>query len=212
MLPISGVLDILCPRCGERATFDEAFEFLTRRSPIDPATVAGLHRWGGWYVREKYPSIMPWVAPSGSDQFLYAGPEKLTEGFRLRDQGVVRCSRCHLVSPHVLRWPRDAYFQWNVRGQRLWAFDAENARVLLHYIESVQRAPARYHGYRRSLERLPAVVLSAKNRSEVVRKIRASLEAAGEQSHTPSSLAIPHSDQPRTQPKPGARAGARDGD
>jgi hypothetical protein len=180
MLPRDGSLEIRCPRCGGRAAFDEPFQFVSARAAHAPPE-QGI-RWGGWYVREKYPSVLRWKAPRGSHQFLSTGPQRSTGGYRLWHRGVVRCRECHLVAVHVLRWPGDAYFQWNVRGTRLWALDANHARVLLHYIESTLRDPARYPGYQRSLRELPAAILAARSRDVIAKKIRATLQASGESS------------------------------
>lgn len=184
------VLDVRCPRCGGRATFDEPFAFVSARK-VDPADADGLHRWGGWYVREKYPSVLPWRAPRGSSQFLSTGLRAESGAHRLRHRGVVRCAECHLVAVHVLRWPADAYFQWDVRGTRLWAADARHAQVLLHYLESLRRDPGRYPGYGRSLRELPATILAARNRTRIARRIRDALHAAGEQPDAQSWLAPP---------------------
>lgn len=59
---LGSVLDVRCPRCGGRATFDEPFDIVSTRK-VDPADAEGLHPWGGWDVREKYPSVLPWRAP-----------------------------------------------------------------------------------------------------------------------------------------------------
>jgi len=179
VLPLDVVPEVRCPRCGGRACFDEAFRFLSRRT-VDPAHPEPVHRWGGWLVQEKYPSVMSWKAPRGSGQFLYLGCTQLPDGFRLRHRGVVRCGECHRVAAHVLRWPDDAFFQWDVRGTRLWALNAEHARALLQYVGSARRDPARYPDFRHSLRKLPAVVLAAKNRDLVVRKIRRTLDEVGE--------------------------------
>lgn len=165
------MLDVRCPRCGGRATFDEPFEFLAERT-VRASGAEGLHRWGGWYVREKYPSVLRWKPPRSGDQFLAMGAPRATGGYRLRHRGVVRCSACHHVGVHVLRWPQDAWFQWDVRGTRLWALDEAHARVLLAYVESLLRDPWHHPGYRRSLQRLPAVILAARNRALVAKKIR----------------------------------------
>lgn len=171
-------LEIRCPRCEGRAWFEEAFEFLAGRRVEEGAE--RLHRWGGWLVRERYPSVMGWKAPSGSEQHLYHGRASLAGGFRLMHRGVVRCTACHHVGVHVLRWPGDAWFRWNVRGTPLWAWDVEHARVLWAYIDSLRREPWRYPRYHASLRKLPSVVLAARNRSLVAGKISASLRAAGE--------------------------------
>jgi hypothetical protein len=179
MLPRDGSLEIRCPRCGGRAAFDEPFQFISGRAAAG-LPLEEMKRWGGWYVREKYPSLLRWKAPRGPEQYLTTGRDRLGGGYRLWHRGVVRCRACHLVAVHVLGWPGDAYFQWNVRGTRLWALDASHARVLLHYIESTLRDPARYPGYQRSLRKLPATILAARSRDVVARKIRATLQASGE--------------------------------
>jgi hypothetical protein len=171
-------LEIRCPRCAGRAGFEEAFEFISARTR--GAAEEGLHRWGGWLVRERYPSVMRWKAPAGPDQYLYRGRDRLSGGYRLMHRGVVRCTACHHVGVHRLRWPADAWFRWTVRGTPLWAWDAEHARVLLAYVENLRREPRRHPRYRGSLQKLPAVVLAARNRTLVAGKIRASLQAAGE--------------------------------
>ena len=171
MFLIHGTLDVRCPRCGGRAAWSEPFEFRGVRGTEDRGE-AGWHRWGGWWVRERYPSILRWKPPRGSDQFLTTGSTAHTGGHRLRHRGVVRCGACHLVAAHVLHWPADAWFQWDVRGTRLWACDSAHARTILHYVESLRRDAGGYPGYRRSLERLPSAVLAARNRALVAKRIR----------------------------------------
>jgi len=178
-LPLTGLLEIRCPRCGGRASFDEAFEFIPGQR-VAGGGATGLHRWGGWFVRERYPSVTRWKPPSGSHQYLYHGSGRPSGGYRLRHRGVMRCSGCHRVDVHLLRWPGDAWFLWNVRGTPLWAWDAAHGRVLLHYLESRLRDPTRYPGHRKSLQELPAAVLAPRNRPVIARKIRATLRASGE--------------------------------
>ena len=180
-------LDVRCPRCTARAEFEEAFEFFT----TEPAGAAGdarpVHRWGDWYVRERFPSLCPWRAPRGGRaNSIVSGPlggisdDSLHRrgSFVLHERGVVRCPECHVVAPHRLDWPKDAYFRWEIRGVTLWATDAEHARVLLHYVESARRDPYKYDTYAKSLERLPAPAIAARNRALVARRIRESLREA----------------------------------
>lgn len=176
-----GAIEVRCPRCGARAGFDEPFEFLAAKG-AQAADGAALHRWGGWLVREKHPTLFPWRPPRSGRQHLWRGarPERDPGGYRLRHHGVVRCPACHLVAKHRLAWPADAFFRWGVRGQTLWALNEEHARVLLHYVESLLRDPRRYGGgYARALERLPAVFLAARSRALVAGRIRAALADAG---------------------------------
>jgi hypothetical protein len=71
MLSRDGSLEIRCPRCGGRAAFDEPFQFLSARKAQGLPDTG--KRWGGWYVREKYPSVLRWKAPRGSHQYLTTG-------------------------------------------------------------------------------------------------------------------------------------------
>ncbi|HYJ79628.1 MAG TPA: hypothetical protein VEW03_08520 [Longimicrobiaceae bacterium] len=178
------MIEIRCPRCGGRAEFDEPFQFLTAKNvkTTGTAETGTLHRWGGWYVREKYPTLFPWRPPRSGQRALWRGASARCDpgGYRLLHHGVVRCAGCHGVPTHRLAWPDDAYFRWSLRGRTLWAWDAEHARVLLHYVESTLRDSGRYGGgYRRSLEKLPAVFLAARNRAPVGSRIRRTLAAAG---------------------------------
>ncbi|HEU4457187.1 MAG TPA: hypothetical protein VFR81_29225 [Longimicrobium sp.] len=194
VLPTSVPLDVRCPRCEGRATFEEPFEFISGKAAreMDPDDPRPVHRWGGWMVREKFPSVARWKAPRGSGASLWwGGCPRETGGYRLLHRGVVRCSACHFVGLHVLRWPADAFFAWSIRGTRLWAWSAEHARVLLHYVGALQRDPGRFPGYRKSLEKLPAAILAARSRATVTRKIRESLERAGESTDPPAPNASP---------------------
>jgi hypothetical protein len=84
------------------------------------------------------------------------------------------------VAPHELRWPDDAYFQWSLRGDRLWAWNCEHARVLRDYLGSTLREPSRYGIYARSLGELPSRILDGRNRAAAVRKIHQTLIGTGD--------------------------------
>jgi hypothetical protein len=189
MLPLSALPSVRCPRCGARTGFDEPFEFFAVKAAkaLDADDPRPVHQWAGRMVREKYPSLISWRPPRGPEQSLYWGgcSTGRTGGYRLRHRGVVRCPACHFVGVHVLRWPADAFFQWSIRGTLLWAWGPEHARVLLHYLGALQRDPWRFPGHRRSLRKLPATILAARNRDLVTRKIRESLERAGESTEAP---------------------------
>jgi hypothetical protein len=171
-------LEIRCTRCKKRALFDEPFEFFPKikskprqhlpdgESEEVDLTERSYHRWGGWFVLEKFPNVLPWTTPK------YGG------GYS-RKQGVVRCENCHAVYVHDMDWPGDAYYQWNVRGIIFWAWSTEHARVLLQFLSGTDRDASKLGCYRRSLERLPQAVISAKNRDLVVRHLRRALEAEG---------------------------------
>lgn len=193
--PVSALLAVRCPRCGARAGFDEPFQFTTSKAAkgLDPDDPRPVHRWGGWSVREKYPSVISWKPPRGLGRALYGGrcSSGRTGGYRLDHRGVVRCSACHFVGLHVLRWPEDAFFQWSIRGTLLWAWGPEHARVLLHYLGALQRDPWRFPTYRKDLRKMPATLLAARNRDLVTRKIREGLEREGEPTDAPQPVNTP---------------------
>jgi hypothetical protein len=142
----------------------------TRRGrPVPDDDPRPVYQWGGWFLRERYPAVLPWRPPKGRPY------NYLTHG----EYGVVRCPECHLVAARSLRWPAEAFFRWSIRGVELWAWNAEHAQVLLDYIGSQLRDPWRYRGgYGRGLQKLPATILAARNRAELVRRITESLRTA----------------------------------
>ncbi len=162
-------LEICCPRCGGRARWEEPFEITGPRSEANASMPGAVTQaWGPWTVRERFPSVVRWRAP------------RKGVGWTHYARGVARCAACHWVAQHRLRWPADAYFRWNVRGTQLWAWHAEHARVLHHYVAAQLRDPYRYpHPYPRTLQRLPADVLARRSRAHVVGKIAATLGALG---------------------------------
>lgn len=167
--------DVVCPRCAARARFDEPFAFFSK-APDVPEEGKPVHRWGGWYVMERFPSLFPWKPPRGpSSHGRFVGWWSVG-GYLLYEHGVVRCPACHLVAKHRLRWPADAFFKWRIRGQTLWARDEAHARVLLAYIGSTLRDPDAFPGYARELRKLPAPFIAGRNRALVAGRIRASLD------------------------------------
>lgn len=181
-------LDIRCPRCGKRSIWEEPFSLYVERMVPEHAITPQMHRWSGHLVVERYPSILPWVAPPGSPQGVAAGPNVLeTGGIKtpadarragyhvMRQRGVVRCPHCHLVAIHYLRWPQDAYFQWIIRGNLLWAWSGEHAHVLLAFLVGSERDGAKYPAYAQSLRNLPKQVITAEVRPLIVKRITKTL-------------------------------------
>lgn len=160
---IPGPLNVRCPRCGGKAEYDLPFDLYPVARGQPPDEERSLHRWGGWLVAERYPSVKPW---DGS-----------VDGISESD-GVVKCSICHFVGEHRLRWPQDAYYRWAIRGNVLWAFNLEHARVLAEFLGGKERDVTRFPQYARHLMKLPGEVISAKVRDEVVKEINATLRHA----------------------------------
>lgn len=168
----SPLFHVKCPRCRGRAVFEQPFEF---RPETPERERRPVHRWGNWYVVEKYPHVLSWSAPSRSDQGLSAWPRAAPGAWAELVRGVVKCEACHLVAAHDLNWPEDAYYSWRVRGQTLWAWSEEHANVILDFLRSNDRDPARYGEYAYSLAQMPKEFVTAKARDEAVKRITGSL-------------------------------------
>ena len=173
MLDTTDPIDIRCPDCGGLAAFEEPFLFLP--SGKQPPEGAPTRQWGNWTVVERFPSLISWAAPSGTQQFLRDGGPGDGGGYPLWSKGVVRCPHCHCNRVHDLDWPGDAYWQWDIRGALLWAWDARQAQAILDYIRASSR-PARKAP---NIRYVPSEFLSRNVRDEVVSKMERSLGAAG---------------------------------
>ena len=165
-------IDIKCPDCSEIARFEEPFEFLSSNNAVSTET-RPYHKWGGWIVGERYPSQFKWKAPSTSNQYLHGGGDNGCGGYPLLTYGLVQCSYCHTNKKHKLNWPYDAYWQWDIRGELLWAWDRDHAKEILVYVKETVR-PSR-HSY--TLRYIPSHFLSSKVRDLVVQKMEKSLNA-----------------------------------
>jgi hypothetical protein len=90
-------------------------------------------------------------------------------------EAVTKCSNCHEIAVREVAWPEDAYFQWDIRGHTLWAWNREHAQVLLDFLGSKERDENKYGRYERNLRKLPSALISSKVRSLVVRRITETL-------------------------------------
>ena len=163
-------IDIKCPNCGRLAKFEEPFEFVSRNNVAADET-RPQHQWGGWIVIERFPSQCNWIPPSSSQQYLRGGGDDGKGGYPVLTNGLVQCSNCHYNVKHKLHWPNDAYWQWSIRGEVLWAWDKEHAQIILNYVKMEVR-PSRY-SY--NLRYIPSHFLSAKVRDLVVKNIERSV-------------------------------------
>jgi len=92
--------------------------------------------------------------------------------------GVASCVSCGFSGVHSLDWPSDAWFQTEVGGTLLWALDSAMLEEIRRFIAGTDdRAEIRRGGdYAAALHRLPAELLKAGRREEVLRKIDRLLE------------------------------------
>ena len=181
--PMPIPLDIVCPSCGGAAQFqfvkcrrieraaDIPF-FKTCRN-FEYRKVQG-HGGQSRHIALYYGSL------HGSNE-----PEQdgMPESYRAKDWstrappglpsqlGAVRCEACGCRAKHRLRWPQDAYFSVLYRGQALWAFDRESAAELCAFLESTERAPARFR-WTLFLRHIPTVFKTHKARNTVSKLLR----------------------------------------
>lgn len=82
--------------------------------------------------------------------------------------GAVQCVRCTLRRRHVLRWPADAFYRCEVRGEELWAWTREQCALLRDYVASAVRDREVVRASHPFLAFVPARFLEAKWRAPTV--------------------------------------------
>ena len=167
----SAPIDISCPSCSSRALFHEPFEFVGSNRDL---VGRPYHEWGGWKVIELFPSVYKWQPPKTSSQYLRGGGDNGLGGYPLLHRGLYQCDHCHNNQKHTLDWPRDAFWSWDIRGNQLWAWDANHAQRILDYIQPLSRIQCVSY----DLRYIPKEFLTAKVRELVVRRITKSLKDA----------------------------------
>lgn len=83
--------EIRCPRCDGLARFETPFEFIGGPTPKASDPSWDFPRYGGWFVRVRHPSLIPWT--NGEDYLAHT------------DRGVSLCTDCRDIAVHRLQWP-----------------------------------------------------------------------------------------------------------
>ena len=154
-----------CPKCAGPAEFRFAFTLVSPGGPKPPRRWPTTEEttWGGWTVVQHDPVLYPWKPPAKG-------------GYIRSDHGIRACTACGGRFPHKLSWPKDAYFKCDVRGQTLWAWSIDHARVLRDFIASVDRDPTKHKKYFLFLRHIPEHFIRAKNREIVLKRLTAMIE------------------------------------
>lgn len=196
-------IDIKCPKCGERATYEDPFEFPRakpkKRVPKPPrmeigdiqppkptkeeieeaeATAERLPeghlRWGEWIVVEKFPNLILWDPPTGPHQELSFPEAREGSGhYAYMKHGAVQCGACGAVGVHDLDWPRDAFYQWAIGGKLLWAMTRDHALAIREFIASERRIPS--GDFAPLLKQIPRALLKPALREAILQQIDASV-------------------------------------
>lgn len=167
--PSPDEMSIRCPACDSEAIFKFAFKPMIglitgpgmERLPQNPN--AYVTNEGGFTALVNYPDLVPWE------------PTDRSIGYHVNQWGVCTCPTCGYRKKHELRWPEEAYFVCEVKGEQLWAWDRKYVQILIDYIASKERKP-KQHGSMLFLLHIPTTFLLAKNRDEVLKKLRRLLE------------------------------------
>ena len=182
--PMPHRLDVRCPRCGEPARFEfatavrvkrqEDRAFFERSSHFECRTIGEgtSHRWVAALFHATLhgaPEQVIDALPEGYEPSHWLPPRIGHRCFDT-DAGAVRCSACGLRRRHTLRWPHDARYQIEYRGQVLWAFHRESALELREFIASTHRRREGF-AWELMLRHIPAAFLSAKARSTVLERL-----------------------------------------
>jgi hypothetical protein len=182
--PMPHTVDTRCPTCGEAAVFEfvEVVRIRLRAditffqdSPLFEYRAFDGGVGGRWHGAVYYallhgpPETTIRDLPSGYSPSDWSHPKYLYRSVGI-DEGAVACQACGRRQRHTLRWPQDARFQVEYRGQVLWAFHRESAQELRRYIASEQRDRQGYR-WELFLRHVPKVFLGAKARETVVKRL-----------------------------------------
>lgn len=182
--PMPHTVDIRCPKCSGKATFEFAeIVRIRERKDID------FFRDSPFFEYRQYRDSCGhvWHAAvyiarlhGGSTDVLTTLPDGYTASdwdhskyLFPKDHptlGGYACHSCHSVCRHEIDWPQDAYFQVPFRSETLWAFHRESAQELRDYLEAAHRDVARYR-WSSMLMKVPKLFQSAKSRDTLVRRL-----------------------------------------
>ena len=185
------VVDVKCPACGGHACFEFAEVVrITKKEDVAYFQASDLFEYR--FVQGSFVRPGNWHAAiyyHGLHRHSLAAVTDLPEGYSSKtwahskywyrgsaDHGTVRCNICYQRQKHQLEWPRDAFFQVDIRGNTLWAFNQESLIALRHFIASRERGKARRGPYQSFLMKVPTHFLEAKVRDEAVKKLNGLLK------------------------------------
>jgi hypothetical protein len=158
---------IRCPACAKEAVFESGYlAYDALPASIDAGSA--IH-WNQRVIIERYPGQLRWADPANpawkdrpARADMNPGPGETAV------LGIVNCPACGLRRRHLLRWPQDAFYQGDVRGETLWGWTRAHLVAIRDYVASDQRVDA---PGAMPVGKLPSHFLTAKHRPHVLKAI-----------------------------------------
>lgn len=182
--PMPHIVDVRCPSCDARASFEFAeiakirlkndVPFFQNSDLFEYALFQDScgHKWhGAIYYAGMHGGSVTAIRdlPEGYSPENWEHSRYLMRSHGL-DLGSVSCSSCGLLQKHVLEWPSDAYFSIQYKGQELWAFNQGSAKDLRDFIGGSARNVDDYK-WRNFLLHIPSVFKKRGARDHVVKHL-----------------------------------------
>ena len=180
--PYPYIATIRCPRCGKAAEFRKAFALIQGKAwgwwepRLWPS--ASLTDWDGkerWYPGDPAPAWRSWIVIE-QDPSIHRWKKPPRGGYSATDEGVIACLNCVGRRKHVLDWPADAFYRFELTQGVLWAWNRELAQALIDFIGSTRRDPAAYGPHFLFLSHIPKRFLLAKEREATVKLLDRALQ------------------------------------
>ena len=167
------LIHVSCPSCSGRAEFWQAVPILFRtNSQYREAALLSCFLCHSWNTARGFGSAEGWYFPELDSLSGDEWSPETRRHFGLNKLGTLRCTTCCLKHKRRLCWPEDAYYQCEVRGDRLWAWSEEHAQMLRDFIQCKRRLkPAQEIENQPFLKVIPTKFLVAKNRKSVLQQL-----------------------------------------
>lgn len=182
--PMPHTVEVSCPECSNHAIFEFAevvrielkkdIKFFEDNDLFEYKIFSDScgHKWhGALYFAGLHGNSTSAISelPDGYKREFWSHSKYLYRSHGT-DLGSIRCTNCNLNKKHILKWPNEAYFSVEHKGEQLWAFNRESSVDLRDFIKSIERNVDDYK-WRNFLLHIPTVFKKKNNRDIVVKKL-----------------------------------------
>lgn len=173
-------INIRCPKCHKEAQFQCPLVFHVQQKQYRPffeshpafetALLYDPHQYTHKFCAIFYPALHSQPEhylndiPKGCKDLHYSSRHLM------KNQGVVICPSCFTKTKHVLKWPEEAYYCIEYKGQLLWAYDRHAFVSIYDYIQS-QLRDRKKSGHIIYLLHIPSHFLTRRARTDVIEKM-----------------------------------------